>query len=195
VATDLPPDVGRRLSEYRALARMSQRVLAERSGVSPNAIRLIERGQSSPTVATLHRLATALSVRVVDLLGATDVQSVVYSPAAGRAPTRAGDVLVETLASGLAQQRLEPMVITLDPGVGSGSEKIRHRGQEFVLGLEGRVDYAVGDSSYVVGPGDGLLFEASLPHAWCNPTWERSRFLLILEAEDNVGGQVLPHLG
>jgi len=194
VTDNLPPDVGRRLREFRTRAGLSQRLLAERSNVSPNAIRLIERGQSSPTVSTLHRLATALGVRVVDFLGAADVRSVVYTPAAGRMPTRTGEALVETLASGLAKQRLEPMVITLEPGAGSGAEKIQHRGQEFVLGLEGRVDYAVGDSSYHVGPGDALLFEATLPHAWCNPTWDRSRFLLILEAEENVGGQVLPHL-
>lgn len=194
MADDLPPDVGRRLREFRTRAGFSQRLLADRSGVSPNAIRLIERGHSSPTISTLHRLATALEVRVVDFVGATDVRSVVYSPARERTQTRTGEALMETLASGLANQRLEPMVITLEPGAGSGAEKIRHGGQEFVLGLEGRVDYAVGDASYALGPGDALLFEASLPHAWCNPTWERSRFLLVLEAEDNVGGQVLPHL-
>lgn len=191
---DLPPDVGGRLRQFRTRGGLSQRLLSERSGVSPNAIRLIERGQSSPTVSTLHRLATALAVRVVDFLGTPDEQSVVYSPAQGRAQTRTGEALVETLASGLANQRVEPLVVTLEPGAGSGAEKIQHRGQEFVLGLEGRVDYAVGDRSYAIGPGDSLLFEASLPHAWCNPTWEQSRFLLVLEADDNVGGQILPHL-
>jgi len=188
------PDVGGRLRQFRTRAGLSQRLLAEQSGVSPNAIRLIERGQSSPTVSTLHRLATALAVKVVDFLGEPDEQSVVYSPAVGRTQTRTGEALVETLASGLVNQRVEPLVITLEPGAGSGAEKILHRGQELVLGLEGRIDYAVGDRSYAIGPGDALLFEASVPHAWCNPTWQRSRFLLVLEAEDNVGGQLLPHL-
>jgi len=188
------PDVGGRLRELRERAGLSQRVLAERSGVSPNAIRLIERGQSSPTIATLHRLAGALGVRVLDLLGAQEAESVVYSRAGERSRMRSGEAIIESLASGLARQRLEPLVVTLEPGAGSGADKISHSGQEFVLGLEGRVDYAVSECSYALGPGDALLFEAFLPHAWCNPTWERSRFLLVLAAEDNAGSQLRPHL-
>ena len=67
-------------------------------------------------------------------------------------------------------------------------------GHEILHVVAGRMDLVLGDRRYAIGPGDALLFEASVPHAWCNPTWQRSRFLLVLEAEDNVGGQLLPHL-
>ena len=189
-----PPDVGRRIRALREQRGLSLRALAEMSGLSVNAISLIERGQSSPTVSTLHRLAAALSVRIVDLFGAPEEENVVFVHAGERGRTRTEGTLIETLATGLAGQRIEPFLVTLEPGAGSGSEPIEHGGQELVLGLSGRVDYTVNGNTYALGEGDALLFEASLPHYWCNRTQEEARILLVLEAPEGYGAPLLPHL-
>ncbi|NPV07046.1 MAG: helix-turn-helix domain-containing protein [Anaerolineae bacterium] len=189
---EAPPDVGQRIRMLREARGLSLRALAERSGVAVNTVSLIERGQSSPTVSTLHRLAGALGVRIVDFFGPQEEQNVVYLPAERRGRMQTGEALIESLGTGLARQRIEPFQVTLKPGAGSGLDPIRHRGQELVFGLSGRVDYAVGGTVYVLRPGDALLFEASLAHAWCNPTWEEARFLLVLESGE--GGALLPHL-
>lgn len=189
-----PPDVGRRIRELRERRGLSLRVLAEQSGLSANAVSLIERGQSSPTVSTLHRLAAALGVQIVDFFGAQEEARVVFVRAAERGRTQTPGALVESLATGLAGQRIEPFLVTLEPGAGSGGEPITHGGQELVLGLAGRVDYTVNEQVYQVGEGDALLFEASLPHYWCNPTWETARILLVLEAIEGGRVPLLPHL-
>lgn len=189
------PDVGRRIRELRERRGLSLRALAEQSGLSVNAVSLIERGVSSPTVSTLHRLAAALGVRIVDLFGPEEEAKVVLVRANQRGKTQTPGVLVESLATGLAGQRIEPFLVTLEPGAGSGSEPITHSGQEMVFGVGGRVDYTVGDQVYTLNEGDTLLFEASLPHSWCNPTWERARILLVLEAVEGRGAPLLPHLG
>jgi transcriptional regulator with XRE-family HTH domain len=188
-----PPDVGQRVKAIREAQGLSLRALAERSGVAVNTVSLIERGQSSPTVSTLHRLAGALGVRIVDFFGAQEQETVVFMPADARGRTQTGEALIESLGTGLARQRIEPFQVTLKPGAGSGLEPITHGGQEFVLGLDGRVDYAIGGRTYVLKHGDALLFEASLPHAWCNPTWEEARFLLILESDEGGPAPLLPH--
>ena len=43
---------------------ISQRELARLAGLSPNSISLIERDETSPSVATLQSLATALNIRM-----------------------------------------------------------------------------------------------------------------------------------
>ena len=188
------PDVGRRLRELRERRGLSLRALADRSDLSVNAISLIERGQSSPTVATLHRLAAALQVRIADFFGQEAQAQVVFVRPERRSRTQTEGALVESLGAGLSNQRLEPFIVTLEPGAGSGSEPITHDGQELVFGLSGQVQYAVNGQIYTITEGDALLFQASLPHYWCNPTWETARILLVLEAVEGRGAPLLPHL-
>ena len=56
--------VGFHLRELRQQRGLSLRALGELSELSANAISLIERGATSPSVSTLHRLATALGVHI-----------------------------------------------------------------------------------------------------------------------------------
>ncbi len=191
---EAPPDVGKRVRELRESRGLSLRTLAEMSDISVNAISLIERGQSSPTVSTLHRLAAALGVSIVDFFGPEDHARVVFVRADRRGKTQTPGGLIENLGIGLAGQRIQPFLVTLEPGAGSGAEPITHSGQEFVYGLSGQVVYTVSGASYSLGEGDALLFEASLPHYWCNPNRSAARILLVLEAIEGREAPVLPHL-
>jgi transcriptional regulator with XRE-family HTH domain len=67
--SDLRVRVGRRLRRLRHQRNLSQERLAERAGLSYKFVGEIERGVGNPTILTLARLATALDVDVVELLG------------------------------------------------------------------------------------------------------------------------------
>jgi transcriptional regulator with XRE-family HTH domain len=58
----------KRLRELRDRRGLSQRDLAEASGVSREYIARIELGQHDPTLSTLEKLARALKVRVARLI-------------------------------------------------------------------------------------------------------------------------------
>lgn len=62
-------ELGAVLRETRQRRGMSQQTLADRASLSRNFVAQVERGESSPTVATLARLATALGTTVGELLG------------------------------------------------------------------------------------------------------------------------------
>ena len=53
-------DVGGRLRELRQERDLSMRSLARLSGLSTNALSMIERGRTSPSVSTLYKLSEAL---------------------------------------------------------------------------------------------------------------------------------------
>ena len=55
-------DLGSRLREERERARISQRELARRLGVSASLISQIESGQSKPSVSTLYAIVSELGV-------------------------------------------------------------------------------------------------------------------------------------
>jgi transcriptional regulator with XRE-family HTH domain len=178
------PDVGSQLRALRQQRGLSLRTLAGLCDLSPNTISLIERGISSPSVSTLHRLATALRVPITAFFERQDDKvEMVLLRAGERARSGSASVLLESLGTGLEAQTLEPFVVTLNPGAGSGRESIVHVGHELVYCLQGEVEYQVGDRLCVLGEGDSLLFEAKLPHRWHNPADEPSVFLLVFQSE------------
>ena len=54
--------IGEAVLKYRKKAKLSQELLAEKADIHPNYVGRIERGECSPTVDILIRLAKALGV-------------------------------------------------------------------------------------------------------------------------------------
>ena len=72
-------NIGERLRELREARNISMRSLATRSGLSANALSMIERGRASPSVSTLHKLAEALGISITSFFSSdTQRQQVVY---------------------------------------------------------------------------------------------------------------------
>jgi len=174
------PDVGSQLRALRQKRGLSLRTLAELCDLSPNTISLIERGESSPSVSTLHRLATALSVPITAFFEqqVEPVQAVI-TRAAERRHSGNAHVLLESLGTGLPEQSLQPFMVTMKPGADSGEQPIVHTGQEMVHCLQGEVEYEVAGQLYLLSTGDTLLFEARLPHRWRNRGSSPATFLLV----------------
>jgi transcriptional regulator with XRE-family HTH domain len=176
-------DVGPQLRAMRQQRGLSLRTLAGICDLSPNTISLIERGISSPSVSTLHRLATAMRVPITAFFEEQEARvEIVLQRAGERSRSGSANVLLESLGTGLEAQTLEPFVVTLNPGAGSGRQTIVHVGHELVYCLRGEVEYQVDDQLCLLGEGDSLLFEARLPHRWRNPGDEPAIFLLVFQS-------------
>jgi transcriptional regulator with XRE-family HTH domain len=174
--------VSNRLKALRCARELTLRDLAALSGLSANTISLIEHGRTSPTIVTLHRLATALGVKVTDLIEESSYREVIYLPQDRRHCFPSKRAWIESLGAGLQAQTMEAFLITLEPGAGSGIGTIVHPGHELVFCLQGRLAYEVNGQVYVLEAGDSLLFEAGLPHCWCNQEMVRARAILILQS-------------
>jgi transcriptional regulator with XRE-family HTH domain len=189
------PNVGLHLRAVRKERGLSLRALAELSGLSPNTISLVERGVTSPSVSTLHRLATALAVPITALLeGSTEHVDLIITRAGERTRSGSGSVELESLGYGLEDRVCDPFAVTLKPGASSGKRMMAHSGHELVYCLEGAVEYEIGGESYRLAPGDALLFHASLPHRWRNPNSHEAVFLLIMGGGEDRSESVNQHL-
>jgi transcriptional regulator with XRE-family HTH domain len=60
--------VAKSVSAYRLIQKMSQAELAEKCGLSRQAIDQIERGKMTPSLRTVEALAAAFEVKPSDLL-------------------------------------------------------------------------------------------------------------------------------
>ena len=78
-------DVGVQLRNLREERGISMRMLAKMSGLSANALSMIERGLTSPSVSTLNKLAAAMEVPITAFFHQEPMrQKVVYRKGAER---------------------------------------------------------------------------------------------------------------
>ena len=150
-----------------------------------NTLSLIENGKTSPSVSTLQQLAVALNVPITAFFEADqERKQLIHTRAAERPSAHVEDTLIEDLGAGLYNWIVQPLVVTLEPDATSGADLIIHTGHEFVYCLEGRVLYMVEDKSYLLEPGDSLIFESHLPHRWENVDTTSSKIVLVLFPSD-----------
>jgi len=178
-------DVGGNLRRLREERSLSIRALAEKSGLAVNTLSLIENGKSSPSVSTLQQLAGALMVPITAFFETKTPKKIVAYIKADQRPRAVFDHgILEDLAADSVIQGVEPFVVILEPGAGSGTQEIVHTGYEFIYCLEGRLLYTIEGHTYLLEPGDSLLFEAHLPHRWQNLGPGESRSILVLYPTD-----------
>ncbi len=174
-------DVGLRLRELREARNISMRGLAAKSGLSANALSMIERGKTSPSVSTLYKLADALGVPVTAFFGSQMEKGnaiLVKAEARTRVPFTRG--VWEGLGGERFSGRVEPFIITLESGASSGPHTMVHSGHEFVFCLRGQLEYTVERQVYQLATGDSLLFAAHLNHRWKNPGNTVTNVLILL---------------
>jgi DNA-binding XRE family transcriptional regulator len=143
--------------------------LAERSGISKGMLSKIENAQTSPSLSTLERLASALDMPVTSLFrGLAEERDAVFvkagsGPEIVRQGTRAGHSY-ELLGSLRGPyKRVEPLLVSLT----ESSEVFplfQHAGIELLYMLEGIMEYSYGKQHYRMEPGDTMQFEGDIPH-------------------------------
>jgi transcriptional regulator with XRE-family HTH domain len=174
-------DVGNRLRQLREARKVSMRTLATMSGLSANALSMIERGKTSPSVSTLYRIADALGVPVTDFFGPNEARKKVVHLKADertRLPFLRG--LWEGLGGEQFTGRAMPFMLTLENGASSGPNHMLHSGHEFVFCLRGQLEYQVEGQFYNLEAGDSLLFAAQLKHRWRNPGASVTNALILI---------------
>ncbi len=174
-------NVGERLRELREARNISMRTLAGRSGLSANALSMIERGKASPSVSTLYKLADALGVSITTFF-ASDVErkQVVFLKGDARPHVSFSRGVFEGLGGEQFIGRVEPFMLTLENSANSGSRSMSHTGHEFIFCLRGELEYQVERQLFHLQAGDSLLFAAHLKHKWKNPGKNVATALIII---------------
>jgi transcriptional regulator with XRE-family HTH domain len=166
---------------------LSLRALAEQCGLSANAISRIERGENSPTVSSLHLLSRALHVPITAFFEDERVQSAVFVSRGQRLRSEASGTVMESLGSGLQNQKLLPFLMRIEHDGEKPCEPVTHAGQEFVYCLAGEIEYYVGDAVYRLEVGDSLLLEATQPHCFRSVTNGPVSAIVVFQADDGAG--------
>lgn len=159
--------IASRLKDIRAQKGLSLDAVAQLSGVSRSMVSQIERGESSPTVATLWNLTQALGVDIAGLLDDRERPEIELIRA-DAAP------LIEGLGQGCTIRILSPpeevgahevYELSFDAGGVLDSDPHGAGTREHLTVIEGRVIVRAAHSEDRLGPGDSARYPADGPHA------------------------------
>ena len=158
-----------RLKQARKSKGLSLEAMAKLSGVSRSMLSQIERGQSSPTVATLWSLTRALQVDFAGLLddhsGAHAIREIMR---ANRTPTidsQGEGCRIQILSPPDQAGRLEVYDIRFSADAALISEPHRQGCHEDLTVMEGELEVTSGDEVAQIAEGDTIRYAADNKHA------------------------------
>src|SRR3954467_12093700 len=180
-------EVGNRIRALREGMGLSLRDLAERSGVSAPMLSQVERGETSPTLSVAGKIASGLELSLSQLLRLDESGSVSVVRADGR--MRGGGVgghSYEVVTPGLPGQRAEVSLHTLGPGASTGGpdDPPMHEpgARETAVVTGGSLRLICDGTTYDLGEGDSVTFDADLPHHFENPDGREGLFFAVVAA-------------
>ncbi|WP_405461201.1 XRE family transcriptional regulator [Streptomyces sp. NBC_00101] len=172
-----------RLAGLRAERGWSLDELSGLTGLSRSTLSRVERGELSPTAASLGRLCTAYGRTMSRLLTEIEAEPPLLVPAGSQQVWHDASVgftrrSVSPPHPGL---RAEVVEATLDPGAEIAYEDPPVPGMEqHVWVREGSVRITVGGTTHTLGPGDCLRFRLHGPSRFHCPGPERVRYVLMI---------------
>ena len=169
-------DIGKNVRTQRNKKKMSVKELAERSQITPGMISQLESNKANPSIKTMTRIADALSIPV-SVLFSDDSDELQIVRKNLRPTTSFNGLIYESLISNSMKLPFGVYVATLTDEF-SPDEKHGYAGTEFVLVMEGEVEYYTKDISFSLYEGDSYCYDASIPHTFRNLA-EESKLLVV----------------
>ena len=187
---------GEKLRVARLVEKIALKDLATKCGLSYSYISQVERGEASPSLSALDRLAKALGKTVWELLrdesaeaspsnGQREVNTQEETrPVSKTLPSFMGSKIVRKNGrrtvilphSHVRYQMVTPnlvsdmqlLIMEAEPGTNSGDQPFEHRGEECCLVLEGTVEMTIGNETFVLEKDDSVYFSSEQSHRWQN---------------------------
>lgn len=172
------PMLGARVRHARRVANLTMTQVATLAHCSESLISKIENGQATPSLAMLHRIATALDTNIATL---TTDDLPMDSPVlrqGTRPVTRTGGITLERLVLPKRGGLLQANIHVVQPGAQTQGQ-IVHLGEEVGYVLQGQLELQLGTEFYQIEAGDSFTFSSQVPHGYRNVGSEVARIVWV----------------
>ncbi|OTA20376.1 XRE family transcriptional regulator [Xenorhabdus beddingii] len=169
--SDITSKLAEKFKLLRASRGLSLSQAAKLTGVSKAMLGQIERGQSSPTISTLWKIATGFNIAFSTFLEGADPQPQPVLHRFNELP------VFEQNNSGMRVTPLIPfddelfidlLKIELVPGASSESSPHESGVIEHVIVISGELDLRLDDTWHKISAGESMRFHANCHHAYAN---------------------------
>ena len=169
------------LKEIRHQRNLSLDQLAEITGVSKSMLRQIETGRSSPTIATIWKIANGLRLSFTTLISKRPPEVAVLD-FKGSKP----------LTAKKERYRLFPMIpfdpehafeiyhVEIETGTTYAGEPHQGKVEEYVFVMQGKLEITVEDTLYQVDTNQFIRFVANRPHQYHSAGKETVKAIMMI---------------
>lgn len=174
-----------RLKEARRAQGLSLEAVANLSGVSRSMVSQIERGESSPTIATLWNLTRALQVDFAGLLDAEAARDRIDVLRAAAAPTidnRGEGCRIRILSPPEEAGHHELYELIFAAGGMLDSKPHARGAREQLTVIEGELTVTSGSAEAALATGDSARYAADVPHRIAARGGAARAFLVVKDA-------------
>ncbi|HDR7795802.1 TPA: helix-turn-helix domain-containing protein [Bacillus luti] len=161
--------LAKNLKTIREKEKLSLEKVSQLTGVSKTMIGQIERGESSPTLTTIWKIANGLKVSFTSLIN---------NPQPDTKVVLRNDVQVLSEDSGRYKvypsfpfqdaRNFEIYTVEIETEGKLSSEAHKEGTEEFITVFEGEITIEVNDCQYKLKSGDSIRFKADRPHSYKN---------------------------
>ncbi len=173
--------IARNLKAFRESKKLSLEKVAEITGVSKTMIGQIERGESSPTITTIWKIANGLKISFTSLINnpqpdtkvilKNDVQTLVEDN---------GKYRLYPFFPFQEDRRFEVYSVEIEIGGYLSSESHGEGTEEFLTVFEGELTVQVNNIEYTVKNGDSIKFMADRHHTYYNSGDTLTRLSMVI---------------
>ncbi len=166
--SDQVRQIAQRVKELREISDLTVAEVASKVELSPEEYEAYESGRVDMSISLLIKLSELYGVDTTTLLtGQAPRLSVCALTRRNMGTTvkRAKHYIYKNLAYNFNHRKIEPLLVTVEPGTNADMETNSHEGHEFDYVLQGALRLKVGDQDMILNEGDSAYYDSIHPHA------------------------------
>lgn len=169
------------LKKIREDLKLSLDKVAEMTGVSKTMLGQIERGESSPTITTVWKIANGLMISFTTLIQEPQPDTLLVKKQ-DIEPLREdnGRYRLYPFFPSEDGRRFEMYSVELEKGGYLSADAHGEGTQEFITVYEGEVSIRVSEEEYTIHSGDSIRFRADRPHVYHNSGDTLTRLCMVI---------------
>ena len=169
-------EIGKKIKGLRLQLNLSQAELADRCELTKGYISQLENDLTSPSIAALCDILSALGTDLAEFFKREDDERVVFS-SDDFIEKNDGGMLLKWIIPNAQKNEMEPVLVELSEG--AASEDFPHEGEEFGFVLEGKIRIELGKKQYLCKKGEAFYYTADKSHSIANAGKATAKFLWV----------------
>jgi transcriptional regulator with XRE-family HTH domain len=161
-------EIGSKIRALRKEQKMSIEHLATQAELSSGLISQMERNLTLPSVWSLWKIAKALNVHINYFFDEYEPGSPIIRQKERKKIILPNSNITYELLSPTVNKKMEFLMVKIEPGMANFAEQICHEGEECGYMIQGTMKIRRGSQEYVLGEGDSIYFDSSVPHRFIN---------------------------
>ena len=166
--SDQVRQIAQRVKELREISDLTVAEVASKVELSPEEYEAYESGRVDMSISLLIKLSELYGVDTTTLLTGQAPRLSVCALTrrnTGTTVKRAKHYIYKNLAYNFNHRKIEPLLVTVEPGTNADMETNSHEGHEFDYVLQGALRLKVGDQDMILNEGDSAYYDSIHPHA------------------------------